>query len=244
MISSILNIGDKLDIRFLQQVKSYERGGERPRILKSMIHDIKKDGILEIGMPTEGTRIVLLPLGVRFSLLFYTRQGMYQCIGQVRERYKSDNLYMATVELKTSLNKFQRREFFRQECLLDVEYLPVTEKEMNLLRPEAVYGYHMENNPEDDMRKGIAVDLSGGGLRLVTDDPISEMNLLLNFSLENGPGKRDIWLLGNLIQSKQLENGMKFEHRIMFIVQDDKIREEIIRYIFEEERKSRKKGKG
>lgn len=245
MISSILKVGDRLDIRILQQVKSYEKGGEKPRVLKSRIYDIRKDGTLEIGMPTEGGKMVLVPLGIRYSLIFYTRQGMYQCIGQVKERYKSDNLYMVTMELKNNLSKFQRREFYRKECLLEISYLPVLEDEMRLSRPEAVYGYHMENYPDDDMKKGTAVDISGGGIRMITNEPILETNLLLNFSLNSGSGEKDIWMLGTLLQTKQIESGVsKYEHRIMFIMKDNRIREEIVRYIFEEERKSRQKEKG
>ncbi|MCI8281885.1 MAG: flagellar brake protein [Lachnospiraceae bacterium] len=245
MISSILKVGDRLDIRFLQQVRSYEKGGEKPRILKSRIYDVKKDGTLEIGMPMEAGKLVLVPLEVRYSIIFYTRQGMYQCIGQVKERYKSDNLYMVTMELKTNLVKFQRREFYRKDCLIEVDYLAVPEDEMRLERPEAVYGYHMENYPNDDMKKATAVDISGGGLRMVTSEPIFENNILLNFSLSNETGSRDIWMLGTLLQTKQLDSSVpKYEHRIMFIMKDNRIREEIIRYIFEEERKSRKKEKG
>jgi hypothetical protein len=35
-----------------------------------------------------------------------------------------------------------------------------------------------------------------------------------------------------------------YENRLKFIIRDDKIREEIIRYIFAEERKARQRGKG
>lgn len=80
---------------------------------------------------------------------------------------------------------------------------------------------------------------------MITNEPILETNLLLNFSLNSGSGEKDIWMLGTLLQTKQIESGVsKYEHRIMFIMKDNRIREEIVRYIFEEERKSRQKEKG
>ena len=242
MVSSILNIGDKLDIRILQQVENAGKAGEKPKVWRSMIYDIKNNGELELGMPTEGGKMVLLSLGLRYDLVFYAKGGLYQCIGQVKERYKSDNIYMVSMELKTNLSKFQRREYYRKECLLDVNYLEMTDEEVGSESAETAFVRRAELFPDERMKKGIAVDISGGGLRMVTDEPVVSGNLLLNFTLRNDFGERDIWLYGTVLQTRKLEgNGLiRYESRIMYDIRDNRVREQIIKYIFEEERKSRK----
>ena len=51
------------------------------------------------------------------------------------------------------------------------------------------------------------------------------------------------YLISKLIGIKLISE-LKKENRLKFIIHDDKIREEIIRYIFAEERKARQRGKG
>lgn len=246
MISSILKIGCKLELRDQQEVEAYRKGGKPPHVLKSRLYDIRPDGSVEIAMPTESGRLILMALGTRYEIVFYTGSGLYRCVGQVTERYKKENLYMVSVELKTNVGKFQRREFYRMECLMDVNYIPVTEEEMALNRAESVFARHMDNSPNDLLRSGTAVDISGGGMRLITPELMAKgTGLVLNFSLDTSSGKKDIWIKGTVLKSSQLEDkSMKCEQRIMFIVKENWIREQIIKYIFEEERKNRKNGKG
>lgn len=243
MISSILSVGDKLDIRIMQQVQNEKQQKGDVRVLKSMIYDIKDDGLLEIGMPSEGGKMVLLATGVRYSLVFYAKGKMYECIGQIKERYKTDNLYMVTMELKSTLNKIQRREYYRYECLLDMFYFPITEEEVELSEPEAILTYHWEQFPEVLTEKGIAVDISGGGLRFVSDKPLEKGNhVLLNLHLVSDKFDKEFWIVGTVLESKKMENDTgKYEHRIKFYMRNNRVREQIIQYIFKEERKNRKK---
>ena len=69
-----------------------------------------ENGNLELSMPSEkGKARTLLSLESRIELVIYTRAGMYRVVGQIKERYKSDNLYVVEVELKTQPQKFQIR---------------------------------------------------------------------------------------------------------------------------------------
>ena len=85
MVTNLIHLGDKVDIRFVQQVARVEQTGVSPRIYKSQVNDIKEDGSLEITMPIENGKVVLLPLGVRFEFVFYTGSGL-----TVLDRYVSD----------------------------------------------------------------------------------------------------------------------------------------------------------
>ena len=106
--TDLIKPGDKIDIRLLQQVENEERTGDTVKVYKSQVLDINKRGNLEISMPTEGTKLILLPLDVRLEFVFYSGGFLYKSIGQIVERFKRDNIYTLEVELKTRLEKFQR----------------------------------------------------------------------------------------------------------------------------------------
>ncbi|MDP4381108.1 hypothetical protein, partial [Escherichia coli] len=63
---------------------------------------------------------------------------MYRVVGQIKERYKSDNLYVVEVELKTQPQKFQRREYYRFPFVLEFQYFMITKEEAKMIPPEAL----------------------------------------------------------------------------------------------------------
>ena len=127
--TDLIKPGDKIDIRLLQQVENEERTGDTVKVYKSQVIDIHKRGNLEISLPTEGTQLILLPLDVRLEFVFYSGGFLYKSIGQIVERFKRDNIYTLEVELKTRLEKFQRREFYRYECSIDFKFFELTEEQ-------------------------------------------------------------------------------------------------------------------
>ena len=114
MITDLLQIGNKIDICALDksEIKRTENG--KVPILASHLEDMEESGELTIQMPVYKGKIILLSLGARYEMMFYTRKGLYRGVCQVTDRYKEDNLFMVKVMLKSGLNKFQRREYFRQ----------------------------------------------------------------------------------------------------------------------------------
>lgn len=65
------------------------------------------------------------------------------------------------------------------------------------------------------------------------------------YSLDMGEKKKDYSLMAKILVSIEVENKPgSYEHRAQYINIDTSEREEIIRFIFEEERKRRKREKG
>lgn len=246
-VEELIRPGDKVDISFVQQLEHFEAKNALPKIYKSQVLDIKLDGNLEIAMPSEGGKLVLLPLGVRMEYTFYSRGGMYRAIGQVVERYKSENVYMLEIELKTQLEKYQRREFFRYPCLLDINYYVLTEEEAKAESGESLFVQIRESEESIERERAArAVDLSGGGIRFHTNIELeSGQSALFEIHLENESLDKQYYIIGNIISciKKSGPDGRYYETRAKFMIQDDSIREEIIRFIFEEERKTRQRGK-
>ena len=65
------------------------------------------------------------------------------------------------------------------------------------------------------------------------------------YSLKLEDKEKQYHLVGKVLSSRKLENRVdEFEHRIQYVHITKAEREEIIRYIFGEERKNRQKAKG
>lgn len=241
-VSEVIRPGDKVDISSSQQTVSEN---ELPRTYKSKVLDIKENGNIEISMPTERGRLLLLSLGVRYEFVFFSRGGLYRAIGQVKERYKSENVYMLEIELKSQLEKYQRREYYRYPCILDISYYPITEEEVKIGSGDAVF-IHVREEKTDREFQGKIVDLSGGGIRFQAEQELETgQYVLFEIQLQNESLNKRYYIIGDIISCvrKDRDIDMHYEARAKFLIKDNNIREEIIRFIFEEERKSRQRGR-
>lgn len=247
-VSDVIRLGDKIDIRLVQQIENAEKSGEMPETYRSQVLDIKGNGNFEIAMPTEKGRLILLPLGVRFEFVFYSYTGgLYRSIGQIVERYKKDGFYMLEIELKTSLEKFQRREFYRYACTMDFSFYMLDEEQLKMESADDILRDLMEGEFKVSPCRGVMVDLSGGGMKFRSPYELKPgERILVMLRLTNDRMDRQFHVLGQLIACVEVHMPAKvmYESRLRFIIEDNRIREEIIRYIFEEERKIRQKENG
>lgn len=246
MVSNLINIGDKIDIRILQQVEKEKNEGIMAKVYKSRVQDIKKDNLLEVSMPIYAGKMVILSVGIRYECIFYTKNGLYRCVAQVKGHYKVDGLYMLLLELKSPLEKFQRREYFRFECAMDIEYYKITEDEAKIEEIEELKRHHKEYEPEMEINHAIAVDLSGGGIRFMAEEEgKKDEYLFISMLLRSLDNSQLLEIAGRVLYCNRVEGDRgkkKYEYRVQFLTRDQKKREAVIKYIFEQERKSRQKG--
>ena len=96
------------------------------------------------------------------------------------------------------------------------------------------------------LSKGMTADLSGGGVRFLSKEQYKpDSHIYIEFNLVIGNKEQTYALVGLVLQSKASEvRDGEFEHRVKFVVIDSVQREEIIRYIFDEERKNRRRMTG
>lgn len=247
-VSDVIRLGDKIDIRLIQQVENADKTGTSAETYRSQVLDIRENGNFEISMPTEKGKLILLPLGVRFEFVFYSYTGsLYRCMGQVVERYKKDGFYLLEIQLKTPLEKFQRREYYRYSCTMDFSFYALDDEHQEMETAEEIYQNLTEGEVKVPPYHGMMVDLSGGGMKFRSPYEFAKGDrLLINLHLTNERMDRHFQVLANVISSIEVHTPTKalFESRISFIIEDNRIREEIIRYIFEEERKIRQKENG
>ena len=104
-VSEVIHVGDKIEIRIAQEAERESRTAETVKMYKSQVLDMKSNGLLQIAMPTEAGKLVMLSLGLRYEFVFYSMGSLYRAIGQIKERYKKDNYYMLDIELRSELEK-------------------------------------------------------------------------------------------------------------------------------------------
>ena len=192
-------------------------------------------------MPLEQTRLVLLPVDGEYDVCFFSHGGMYRADVRIVDRQKINGIYILVVEMISNLHKFQRREYYRFNCVVEM-----TAREMTRQESDAFARGFTELVSEKEMTRGVIVDISGGGTRFVSRQKFNEDSIILmRFKLSIMENERPFLLAAKVVYSGGIENrANEYENRVKFEYIDSTTREEIIKYIFDEERKNRKKGKG
>lgn len=236
-MQEIISIGNKIDMEVLIDGET-EKDLQKRRVLYSRLMDIPSDNILRISMPFHEKRLVPLSVGDQYLLYIYADKGIYAGRFVVINRLKEGNIFLADMEAQDTLKKVQRREYFRYDCRLPAQYRIISEEEQWKLT--------RETPDELDWKKGVIIDISGGGVKIVSEFREQANSLLqIHFQLMSESVRQNFVIYGRLIASlPNRERPNLIEQRIAFEQITEQEREQIIRYIFDEERKRLSKEKG
>lgn len=240
MVEKYILPGDKVELNSLVNVilPDDTRG---KKVYKTSVYDVHGDGKIEFLMPIEQTKLILLPINGEYEVCFHSGGIMYKADVRVVERKKNNGKYTFVVEMISSLCKFQRREYYRLNCVFEVMVKEMVEGE----EEQYTQGF-FERCPKNLIKSGVIVDISGGGLRFISKYPYEKDKMLfLGFELSAADKVKRFEIPSTVIFCKELENRKnEYEVRVKYDYIDKFTREEIIKYIFDEERKIRKNGKG
>ncbi|SDB11062.1 c-di-GMP-binding flagellar brake protein YcgR, contains PilZNR and PilZ domains [Pseudobutyrivibrio sp. YE44] len=218
---------------------------DRSVYISSVFGVTKKEEII-LHIPTRKGHIVTIPMNVPFNAIFNTKGGMFQLTGEITKRGKLENFPVYVFEPSTSLMKVQRRDYYRFQCLVPVKILPIPEDVAILPNMSLV---------EDDLEKygntygspvsGNIVDISGGGAKIYANKDVeTDRYMYVSFKLVSHNINQVINVVARRVRSEYREELTVFEHRIEFLFKEPEDRETIIKYIFDEERRLRKKDQG
>ncbi len=241
MIEKYVVPGQRVDLKAVRRnASSGDVNTERTYATK--VFDVLSEDRMEILMPIEATKLIQLPVDGEYERFFYTELGLYECIGRVVDRYKSNNVYIVLVELETNLRKYQRREFYRYSCVLDMDSRNLFEEEIDKLEQKG----SLQLVPGLPLKRSVVVDISGGGLRFVSNYMYEKGSyILVNYSLFIKGETKEYKIACKILDVRELENRPgEYEHRVQYMNLDNEAREEIIQFIFEEERRNRHRQKG
>ena len=216
--------GTKLEI----EISNYEgdRGGP---VLVSELEWIDEGETAYIAAPIHEGIVYPVRIASPINIYFLHKGDLYRCSARVLERSTKDNIALLKIEKTGGIERIQRRQFFRFECTLPVKYRIIETLEC-------------EKNEGIPFLSTYLRDLSGGGISLAVEDKI-EKGSLIECLLSLDPQKV-INFYGRIVRvSRQPpEEKYKYTVGIIFYKIENRDREEIIRFIFREQRKLRKKG--
>lgn len=240
-----LLLGCKVDIRIVQQIMQNNPQNDKKGVFYSTLYDINSDNTLELNMPSEAGRLQILPKNIRYEFIFTMDQGIYKADGTITEHLKKGSVYLLKVELTSKLEKIQRREYFRIACLLPMTFVAVDEKAISFHSIKEVKDNLESTNDFKVRGMGSILDISGGGARFVSSNSLSEIKyILMQFEMEMEEGRQRVETIVRLVSSAKMPDDNKYIHRGQFYFKDEKTKEHVIRFIFEEERRIRKKEQG
>lgn len=241
MIEQYVYLGQRVELETVTRIIADGEPQQLKKVYSSKVFDILSAERLEILMPYEQRKLVLLPVDTEYTMYFYVENAIMECSARIVDRYKTSNTFILVVELLTPLRKYQRREYYRYSCALPLQTREISEEERSLLNTPV-----MEFVQELPLEKSVIVDISGGGLRFISGQRYKEGTLLYcKYNLSDDEEQKMYEIVGRVLHATPVEKRPGyFEHRIQYYNMDDRKREEIIRYIFEQERKNLKKEKG
>lgn len=177
ILSKYIQPGNRIE---LQKVKRLREDDDSTRkVYGSQLVDILSDDKIEISMPMEKTKLILLPVGGEYDLYFFTSNGLYQCYARVIERYKNNKMFLVRLELTSNLRKYQRREYYRFSCALEMNSRPLEKEEVQAIEKNSDLLNSGLLVPELPLQRSVIADISGGGLRFVAEYAYDVDSLIL-----------------------------------------------------------------
>jgi len=220
-LSEMLVIGEKIDVRYKGKNET-----ETEKLCYSMVQDIVSQDEIIITMPMlEGVQIILEP-EQEIEIDFFREEGCYSFKARVDERFKTDGLNLVKVSRISPVNRLQRRNYYRLKITLPI------------------YVRILTNDPDkepDSWLEAYTLNLSGGGAKISVNRSIDKGTLiecLLRIK------DQDLILRGEVLRCQLAQDDVisRYEIGIFFKDITEYQRDEIIKFIFEQQRKLRKKG--
>lgn len=194
----------------------------------SYIEDIDKESIY-LATPIENGVPVMVRKKDDIKVAVHKSGAMYEFKAKVQDVYTRP-LPMIKIPKPKKAKKIQRRNFFRLEKTLPVEF------------------YVLDENGEKEIsenKEAVILDISGGGVRLSTPEIIpvgSYIEITIYFDDESG---ESVTCVGEVVYSRNVETERvkTYHYGVSFVALPTTTQDRIVQYTFEEQRKMRKKGR-
>ena len=253
MKEQVIQIGDKVEMyRISAQLDENE---VRRQYISRVLDYIENDQI-KLAMPMEGGRMIPLTIGDMYEVCFYTPNGLFQSQLEIVDRYKENNIFLVVGEFRSDLEKCQRRQYYRLQKIIDIQYRECSREEEILERRLLVNDFANEearlscrkilNEVKNKWTMATITDISGGGARFNSFTQHKKNSILsLKIPITQKGETKVIQLQGEIVNSEILPRRTDFyETRVKFVNIDRDVREQIVRFIFEQEREMLRKGIG
>lgn len=208
-------LGDKIQIEVPNREQQYT----------SQIVDMYKDGTLDILAPIYKNRVVYLVDNMTVNIILPKGEAIYQIRARVLKKI-NDKISIVRLEIVSDIIKIQRRDYFRLRVVKSIKVRKVED---------------IKENKFGDTIKASMLDISGGGMQFSASKELDEGDMLeISFDLT---AAKEMTLFG-IVRRKIYTNNPKaaFNYGVKFEKISEFERNEITKFIFEEQRKLIKKG--
>ena len=252
MANEVIQIGNKIEMRAVAK-RNLTMDVPVPEVYVSQFMHWAENNVATIAVPTFKGHLVPLRLDDVYELQFFTKAGLYRCKARIISRNKTyGSIAVADVRFISALEKFQRRQYFRMNCIIPMTYSVLSDVQKDLYREKKrCLSLEQKLNIEKKLEsqemvfhKATLLDLSGGGMRFNSNVQQERGDiLLLQPAFPEALRKKIPFLFGRVITSRRIPNKepVTFDNRIEFVEISSSEQEQIITYIFKEERDKRKR---
>jgi len=217
---------------------------------KSIIQEVNKDNIA-IGIPMKMQEQVVLQEGAAYTFRVVLDDALYYFRSRVLGTKISGHVILYLISWPQKVERRQRRHFFRFPCALDAHYWilsgegglsendaspPPGKEEKGAPKGEYPRGKMPLNimAESQEPEKALIVNISGGGLLLASGRYLPEGSVLaLRFFL-HGKKQKEVLVKGKVVRTYPFKIGkvVRYRYGIEFLDLNERVRDEIIRYIF------------
>jgi len=214
-----LRITNSKMLKVNQSIEVEIRKGVYSGTYTSKIEEINEDNI-KILTPFKKGEIIPVHIGTNLNIFFTGKDAAYTFHSQVIDRLK-ENVRLLVITPPEDINRIQRRDFFRLNVKKDAKYRKV----------------NRQLEPEEEYLETSTIDISAGGVRLALESELTKGDLI---EITIAIPALDEEIIGEIKQIYSLKNGKAAGIEFKGISQHT--RDSIMSWLFDYQRKLRKKG--
>lgn len=204
------------------------------------VHEIIDEDTLVLTNPTLRARLIPIHSGERYDGYFFLGQKIYLARFIVEKTFAERNVRVVRVRLTTDLVKYERRQFYRLEIMMDIRYLLLTAANTAEFKTAV-----QQNNllGMQGFTDATTLDISGGGIRFYSKEELPENGMIIvHMAVEMEGRNKNYVFLGKVLHSERhQEDRSRYIHRLQFVDFKQDAREELVQYIFKCQRDRLKK---
>ncbi|SKA72646.1 c-di-GMP-binding flagellar brake protein YcgR, contains PilZNR and PilZ domains [Clostridium sp. USBA 49] len=196
---------------------------------KSNIEDVQ-DKFISINIPRKGENYIPFRKGDKLECIYYYENNIYKFYTYVIDR-KIDNIPIILINYPSEIFRIQRRKFVRVPVLYSILY-----SKLNKRNNEAKLIKNLTK--DDESFKATMIDLSGGGMKLKVKEDIKIGDIIIAYIPIKG---EEIKVEGEIVRVEKDGKSRLNICGVNFINLENRLREKIIKFIFEIMREQIKK---
>lgn len=229
-MTEMLKTGQRLEFELLN-----DQNQKAGYVYVSQFIDTVDSSNIIIAAPIHENRLIFIPLHAKIRVIFiHDSLGLHTFTGTVSGKEKMDNVAVLYVHIDSPLEKIQRRENFRLDCVLHLRYAvcpPLSDSETG-----------KGADTDYTFKTAVSKNLSISGICMIANEPIPK-DAILQLSLKL-PEEDVIETTGRItrITIHKIGKNIKYELGIAFKDLKPSHKAIITRYIFEQQRLLLKKG--